>query len=72
MMEKEARKILEEYREFDDNTGETYRYIIQRSAGNDANAFFFESKIEGYEYQQGTILPMIATYSDGRVLSLPL
>lgn len=72
MTEREARTILENYREVDEDTGEEHKYIIRYCAGNDANAFFFECKIEGYEYQQGVILPMIAVYSDGRILSLLL
>lgn len=72
MTEQEARKILTDYREIDDDTGEKFGYFIQNCVGKKENAFYFECKVEGVEYHDGDKLPIVAVFPDGSVLVLPV
>lgn len=76
MTENEARKILQDYRETDDDTGEKYGYVIQECCGTDGDGFVFRCKIEGVDYDaldavMGN-LPLMAVYPDGTVVNVPL
>lgn len=71
MTEKEARKILSDYREIDPDTGESYGYIIQESDGRYGDAFVFLCKIEGLEYDAPPDLVPVEVHPDGRVYVLP-
>lgn len=72
MSENEARKILSDYKEVDDDTGKTYGYIIQECCGKDGDGYLFQCKAEGVEYDNTQTLPILAVYPDGTVLTLPL
>lgn len=72
MTEKEARKILQDYHETDDNTDEEYGYVIQECCGTDGNGYVFRCKAEGVEYGKDTNLPLIAVYPDGTVIPVPI
>lgn len=71
MTEQEARKVLEMYRETDDDTGEDYGYIIRNYIGKREDAFYFECKVEGVEYSDSDKLPIVAVFPDSFVLVLP-
>jgi len=72
MTEQEARKVLEAYRETDDDTGEEFGYLIQNFLEKSDDAFFFECKVEGVEYHDGGQLPVVAVYPDKSVFVLPV
>ena len=75
MTENEARTILQDYREMDDDTGEEYGYVIQECCGKDGEGYVFQCKIEGVDYD--TLddvmrnLPLMAVYPDGTVANIP-
>ena len=75
MTENEARTILQDYRETDNDTGEEYGYVIQECCGKDGEGYVFSCKIEGVDYD--TLddvmrnLPLIAVYPDGTVVNVP-
>ncbi len=75
MTENEARAILQDYRETDNDTGEEYGYVIQECCGKDSEGYVFRCKIEGVDYD--TLddvmrnLPLIAVYPDGTVVNVP-
>lgn len=75
MTEKEARKILQDYRETDDDTGEEYGYVIQECCGTDGDGFVFQCKVEGVDYDALDAvtgnLPLLAVYPDGTVVNVP-
>ena len=75
MTENEARTILQDYRETDNDTGEEYGYVIQECCGKAGEGYVFRCKIEGVDYD--TLddvmrnLPLIAVYPDGTVVNVP-
>lgn len=71
MTKQEAKKILEAYRETDEDTGEKYGYIIQSYHRTCTGGFVFRCKIEGVPYSNTDNLPLIAVLSDGKVVVLP-
>ena len=71
MTENEARHILSNYRELDDDTGEEYGYIIQECCGKDGEGYVFRCKAEGAEYDETQDLPLLAVYPEGMVLIIP-
>lgn len=70
MTKQEAKRILETYRETDEDTGEKYGYIIQSYHGESNSGFVFRCKIEGVPYSNADNLPLIAVLSDGKVVVL--
>ena len=71
MTKQEAKKILEAYRETDEDTGEKYGYIIQSYHGESNGGFAFRCKVEGAPYSNADNLLLIAVLSDGKVVVLP-
>ncbi len=71
MTEQKARKILEAYRETDEDTGESFGYSVQNYSGEDNGTFFFECKVDGVEYHDGDSFPVIAVFQNGTILVLP-
>ena len=72
MTEQEAKKVLQEYRDTDDYTGEKYGYIIQESCGKDGDGYIFRCKAEGVDYAPEDNLPLLGVYPDGTVISVPI
>lgn len=72
MTEQEARKILQNFREIDDDTDEEYGYIIQECCGKNESAYVFRCKAEGAVYGKDTNLPLMAVYPDGSVIAIPI
>lgn len=72
MTEQEARNILKNFRETDDDTGEQYGYIIQKCCGKDGNGYVFQCKVEGMEYKPTDQLPLLAVYPDGTIMNVPI
>ena len=66
MTEQEARKILGDYRELDEDTGEKYSYDILKCLGADCNGFVFECRADGVD---GTCV--MGVYPGGVVLCAP-
>jgi hypothetical protein len=63
MTEKETKKILDGYREADEDTGESYGYKILEGLGRDGDGFVFRCKADGVDdtcvmgvYPGGTVL----------------
>ena len=78
MTELEARTILENYREVDDDTGEEYGHEIIRCLGGDNGSYIFECKSGGYLdlktgvfVESSTVTYEVAVYPDGTVICLP-
>lgn len=71
MTKQEAKKILEAYRETDEDTGEKYGYIIQNYHGLCAGGFVFGCKVEGVPYSNADDLPLITVLSGGKVVVFP-
>ena len=78
MTEHEARKILENYREVDEDTGEKYDHKIIRCLGSDGDGYIFECKSNGYlDLKTMTFVESpdaayeVAVYSDGTVVCIP-
>lgn len=71
MTKQEAKKILETYREIDDDTGEEYGYIIQSYNGEFNGDFEFSCKAEGVKYKPTDTLPLVVVCSDGKVVFPP-
>ena len=78
MTEFEARTILENYREADDDTGEEYGHNISRCRGSDNDGYIFECKSNGYlDLKTGMFVKstnatyQVAVYPDGTVICLP-
>ena len=65
MTEKEAKKILLDYRECDDN-GAEYGYRILSSIGADGNGFVFECCADGE-----TEKCLMGVYPNNTILTLP-
>lgn len=78
MTEQEARKILEEYREFDEDTGEKYGHKIIRCLGSNRDCYIFQCKSNGYlDLNTMTFVESpdatyeVAVYLDGTVICIP-
>ena len=78
MTELEARTILENYREADDDTGEEYGHKIIRCLGGDNDGYIFECKSDGYlDLNAGVLVKstnvtyQVAVYPDETVICLP-
>ena len=75
MTQNEARTILRDYCETDNDTGEEYGYVIQECCGKDGEGYVFRCKIEGVDYDTLDDVmrnpPLIAVYPDGTVVNVP-
>ena len=71
MTKQEAKRILEAYRETDEDMGEKYGYIIQSYHGEYNGGFVFRCKVEGVNYKASGTLPLVSVLSDGKVVVLP-
>lgn len=72
MTENEARKILLEYREEDDETGEMYGFDIDCLVGKNGDGFVFRCKADGVTYDSVEEFPLYGVYPDGTVLCVPM
>lgn len=78
MTEQEARTILENYNDIDDNTGEEYNHTIIRCLGGDNDGYIFECGSNGsLDLKAGMFVETtsatyeVAVYSDGTVVCIP-
>lgn len=78
MTELEARTILENYREVDDDTGEEYGHKVICCRGGDNDGYVFECSSEGcLDLKTGVFVKSttatyeVAVYPDGAVICLP-
>lgn len=67
MTKEEAKKILEQYQEIDDDTGEKINIIIHKYLGNN----IFRCKEEGIAYDNELEMPEYFVADDGNVFVLP-
>ena len=78
MTEHEARTILENYREVDEDTGEEYGHNIIRCLGSDNDGYIFECRSNGHlDLKTGLFVEdpnatyQMAVYPDETVNCLP-
>lgn len=78
MTEEEARTILENYREVDDDTGEEYSHKIICCLGSDNDYYIFKCKSDGcLDLKTGSFVKSenasyeVAVCPDGTVLGIP-
>ncbi len=75
MTEQDARRILLNYREVDDETGNEYGYVIRKCCGKDGEGYIFQCEISDVNYDDLDAVfrsyPLIGVYPDGLVVQIP-